>query len=203
MSFFDEKKIVSYKVQEQVRCSTCLEDKKVKESFTFNCGHTICRDCYSSQEDRQKCVECHSYIIDRGVAKNFDRVIKCYTKGIAFDILYIALMLVIFKNFKSAAYVLYGVDFLAAVFLTIMLLKYKVDIPSLKYNWVTTALRINWIVYFAVTQTAWWKAVVISISKIILICMTVLFESYRDKIESCYRNEEAVDNFYSFQIRIE
>jgi len=203
MSVFEEKKILPLRIGKYLSCPLCLEDKDVKQVFTFRCGHSLCRDCYKNLKSKEKCVDCNEYIMDRDVAKKFDRVTKFYTASIITDIIYISTLLFIFQNFKTAVYVLFCLDFASVVLLTVLIMKCDALVPSLKYNWIATALRINWIVYMVVTQTVAWKAIVLSMSKIFLICVTFFFETYRDKIESYYLNELAAEDFYKFQIRTE
>lgn len=203
MSVFDEKKILPLRMGKYLNCPSCLEDKEMKQVFTFRCGHSLCRDCYINLKNKERCIECHEYIIDRDVTKKFDLVTKFYVGSIITDIMYISALLIIFQNFKTAVYVLFCIDFAAAVLLTVLIVKCDALVPSLKYNWIATALRINWMVYMIVTQNVAWKAVVLSMSKIFLICVTFVFEKYRDKIESYYLNELAAEDFYKFQIRTE
>jgi hypothetical protein len=172
-----------------MECSVCLEHKKTDQFFTFRCKHSVCKTCYKSLQDKNRCFYCRQDIMDKELCIRLDHIFFFYLAFILLDLFYTSIVFILFTNSKSLFVILFYSEMVYGSLLIILLNCFYFDKPPILYTFVMLLIKIGWIVLVCVMEKQVWKMIVLSISKLCLIYVICGFEYVRYKIRLSFFNK--------------
>lgn len=172
-------------------CPVCLEDKHMSYFFKFRCSHSICKTCYRNLRNKEKCFYCRADIMDKEAYEMFQKILIRYLLWISIDLFCIAFNLMTLTLDKRSLTIVFYIEMAYSSILPFLLIKRGFNVPPSSYNIILLCLKINWFIFLIISKITWWKALILSVSKLISIYTTVSFEMCRIDTGVIYFNDVA------------
>lgn len=185
-----------------VNCPVCLDDKHISHFFKFRCSHSICKQCYKKLKDKERCFYCRAEIIDKEVYEAFNKLLVRYLLLIVVDLFIIAFSFMTFTIDKRSLIVVFYIEMCYSSFLPFILIKCKFDLPPPMYSNVLGCLKLNWLIFLMFSKNTWWKYIILSVSKVILIYTIITFEKRRVDMGVIYLNDVMEETDYSEGVEV-
>jgi len=170
-------------------CPVCLEDKHTSYFFKFRCSHSICKTCYKNLRNKEKCFYCRADIMDKEAHEMFQKILLRYLLWISIDLFCTAFNLITLTLDKRSLMIVFYIEIAYSSILPFLLIKRGFNVPHSSYNIILLCLKINWFIFLIISKTIWWKALILSVSKLISIYTTVSFEKCRIDVGVIYFND--------------
>lgn len=174
-----------------VNCPICLDDKHLSHFFKFKCSHFLCKQCYKKLKDKERCFYCRTEIIDRKAYETFNILLVRYLLWIVIDLFMVAFIFMTFTIDNRSLVIVFYIEVFYSSLLPLLLIRYDLDFPPPMYSNILCCLKINWLVFLMLSKNTWWKYIILSVPKIILMYTVAVFEKSRINMEVTYLNSVA------------
>lgn len=161
------------------RCGVCLENKNESQFLTFKCLHFMCKTCYEQLRDNTKCFYCRQIMIDVDMVKKISKLSELYAIFMVADLFYIAFIFIIIGVHSDTLNIVSFVELLYCAFLVAVWFTRRTIDVALVCDIIMVMIKIIWIIFVVECESVWWKILVLSISKVIILFIIAVLKHYK------------------------